>query len=56
MPFSPSDAKKHKKDVPKGLEEKWSAVANSVLRQTDDEGKAIRIANAAVGKSEKRRR
>lgn len=52
MPWNPGDAKKHDKkaDTPK-KEAQWSAVANSVLRKTGDEGRAIKIANASIKNS-----
>lgn len=51
MPWKPSDAKRHTKkaDTPK-RKRKFAKVANAVLEKTGDEGKAIRIANAAVKK------
>jgi hypothetical protein len=54
MPWIPTDATKHTKaaDAP-AKRVQWSRVANKVLRETGDEGKAIRIANAAVKKSGK---
>ncbi len=50
MPWKPSQAKSHTKkaDTPE-KREKWAKVANSALKQYGDEGKAVRIANAAVG-------
>lgn len=56
MPFSAKDSVKHKKDVPKGSQEKWAAIANSVLKSTGDEAKAIRIANGSVGSTKSRGR
>lgn len=51
MPWGPSDATKHthKADTPE-KQKKWSAIADAILRESGDEGKAIRIANAKVGK------
>lgn len=48
MPFSPQDARRHKKDISPGAENRWAAIANSVLATTNDEGKAIRIANGVT--------
>ncbi len=50
MPWKPSQAKEHSKkaDTP-GKQRKWAEVANAVLKQVGDEGKAIRIANAKIG-------
>jgi len=51
MPWSDSDAPTHtKKATTTATKKQWSAVANSVLSKTNDEGKAVRIANAAVKK------
>lgn len=46
MPWSAGDAKKHKKGLSAAQSRKWSKVANSVLADSGDEGKAIRIANS----------
>lgn len=52
MPWSPSDgpARHTKKANTPGKRQQWSAVANKVLADSGDEGKAVRIANAAVAK------
>lgn len=51
MPWEPKDAgKKTKKAASPGAKKQWSTVANKVLADSGDEGKAIRIANAAVAK------
>jgi len=49
MPWQPEDAPRHthKADTPH-LCLLWAEVANSVLAQTADEGRAVRAANAAV--------
>jgi hypothetical protein len=49
MPWSANDAKGHtrKANTP-AKRKKWAAVANDILKQSKDEGKAIKIANAAV--------
>lgn len=51
MPWTAKDAQRHtdKAKTPQ-LQEIWAAVANRVLKQTNDEGKAIRLANAAVNR------
>jgi len=51
MPWAPSDAKRHtsKADTSE-LQEEWASIANGVLKDSGDEGKAIRIANAHVAK------
>jgi hypothetical protein len=52
MPWQPEDAPRHthKADTPE-LCIMWSEVANKVLADTGDEGRAIRIANAAVARA-----
>ncbi len=52
MPWTAKDATRHTKkaDSP-DLQNQWQATANSVLKQTGDDAKAIRIANAAVNKT-----
>ena len=51
MPWNPTDANRHtKKADTKATAKQWSAVANAVLEKSGDEGKAVRIANAAVKK------
>jgi hypothetical protein len=54
MPWSPSDATRHTKkaNTPK-KKRQFSDVANSVLARTGDEGRAIREANAVVGRKRK---
>ena len=49
MPWKPSEAQSHNKDAdtPK-LRKIWASTANSVLEDTNDEGRAVRIANHAV--------
>ena len=51
MPWNPEDAKSHTKkaDNPK-RQRMWAEVANSVLSDTGDEGRAVREANSAVAK------
>jgi hypothetical protein len=52
MPWLPEDADRHdhKADTP-SLQRLWAEVANSVLADTGEEGRAIRIANSAVAKA-----
>lgn len=50
MPWSPADAKRHKKGLTPAQSRRWAQVANGALKSTGDDGRAIRIANAAVGK------
>jgi hypothetical protein len=51
MPWTSNDAEKHthKANTP-ALKELWSKVANETLERTGDEGRAIREANAVVGR------
>lgn len=52
MPWKMSDATAHtKKANTPGKKQQFATVANKVLKDTGDEGKAIRIANAAVAKN-----
>lgn len=51
MPWGPQDAARHNKKVrsrPASL--RWSKIANAVLKESGDDGKAIRIANADAKK------
>jgi uncharacterized protein YdaT len=52
MPWASEDAKRHTKkaDSPK-RQRMWAEIANSVLAETGDEGRAIREANAAVARN-----
>jgi len=49
MPWTAEDAERKKADDPK-RRRMWAEIANSVLAETGDEGRAIREANAAVAK------
>lgn len=57
MPWSAKDATRFTKKArsPKAKRQ-FSHVANAVLAQTGDEGRAIRAANSAVAKRKKRRK
>lgn len=51
MPWSKSEAKEHtRKAKSPAAKKQWTDVANKVLKESGDEGKAVRIANAAVAK------
>ena len=52
MPWTPSSgpARHTKKAKSPAAKKQWSSVANKVLADSGDEGKAVRIANAAVAK------
>jgi len=55
LPWLPEDAPRHthKADT-LHLCRLWAEVANSVLAETGDEGRAVRSANAAVAKERRR--
>jgi uncharacterized protein YdaT len=48
MPWTKDTFKKHNKKAVGAKGTKAAAIATSVLKRTGDEGKAIRIANAAI--------
>lgn len=52
MPWSPDDgpSRHTKKANTPASKNQWSTIANKVLADSGDDGKAIRIANAAVAK------
>lgn len=51
MPWKASDAVKHTKKADTPEKQKlWAKTATSILKETGDEAKAIRIANASVSK------
>lgn len=54
MPWSGKDALKHTKAA-KSKEDRrlWNAVANRILKDSGDEGKAVRIANSQVRKGKR---
>jgi hypothetical protein len=55
MPWKSSSAKGHtKKAKSPTAKRQWSKVANSVLKSTGSEGRAVRAANAAVKKRSKK--
>lgn len=57
MPWDSRSAKKHtKKANTPAKKRKWAATANRVLKKTGDEGRAVRIANAQMKKSQPRSR
>lgn len=56
IPWQVGDVAAHNKSAKsKKAKENWVAVANSVLKQTGDEGRAIAAANSAVSKRFKNR-
>ena len=49
MPWKAKDAKRHTHKAKSAKRKRqWKIVANSVLKRTGDEGRAVRSANAAV--------
>lgn len=48
MPWSPEDAERFKKGLSPESRRRWASVANSVLSNTNDESRAIRVANSTV--------
>ena len=51
MPWTPNDAERHtRKATSWELKELWAKVANECLERADDEGRAIREANAVVAR------
>lgn len=57
MPWKSKDASKHTKKADTPAEKKqWAKTANAVLKSSKDEGKAVRIANSAIAKTDKKKR
>ena len=51
MPWTAEDAERHTKKADSAKRQRmWADIANSVLDETGDEGRAIREANAMVGR------
>ena len=48
MPWTAEDAERHTNSAKR--QRMWAEIANSVLAETGDEGRAIREANAMVGR------
>ena len=53
MPWSSSDASRHKSGLNKVQSRAWAEIADSVLSKSGDEGKAIRIANSKASRAKK---
>ena len=54
MPWAPKDAKRHTKKARTPVAQRqWAHIADMVLAKTGDEGRAIREANAVVGRRKK---
>jgi len=57
MPWTDDDAPSHtKKATSARLRRLWAEVANKVLEQTGDEGRAIREANAVIARADQHER
>lgn len=54
VPWDSKSFKKHNKKLSDAQAKKAARIANAILEKTGDEGKAIRIANAAVKKGKKK--
>jgi uncharacterized protein YdaT len=48
MPWTGKSFKKHNKGLSDKQADKAASIANAVLRETGDDGKAIRIANSKI--------
>lgn len=49
MPWKPSDARRHDRKANTAKKRRqWAHVANSELRRTGDEGRAVRAANSVI--------
>mgnify|MGYP005840164393 CR=1 FL=1 len=49
MPWKPKDAQRHTRKADTAAKQKlWTKIANSTLRRTGDEARAIREANAVM--------
>ena len=57
MPWSPSDAtQKTKTATTPKRKRQWADVADSVLKRTGDEGRAVRTANGILKRAAERKR
>jgi len=53
MPWTAEEAERHTRKADNAKRQRmWAEIANSVLAESGDEGRAIREANAAVGKDQ----
>ena len=50
MPWNPADAVKHNKKAVGKAGRQWADVANSVLKSTGNDARAIREANAVIAR------
>ena len=53
MPWSASDARRHKHGLNPTESKAWAEIANNVLERTGDEGQAIRVANSKSTRAKK---
>ena len=53
MPWTAKDATRHDRKATGKKSKQWADVANSVLKKTGDEGRAVREANAVVARRRK---
>jgi hypothetical protein len=54
MPWTSTDAERHTHQATTAeLKELWAKIANEALERTGDEGRAIRKANAVIGRQAK---
>jgi uncharacterized protein YdaT len=52
MPWTPDDAPSHTKKAASAKAKRlWAEVANKILAETGDEGRAIREANAVIART-----
>lgn len=55
MPWITQDATSHtKKATAASKKRQWTKVANSVLKKTGNEGKAVKVANGVIKKRKKK--
>ena len=54
MPWTAKDAARHTKSARTAKQKRqWMHVSNAVLAKTGDEGKAVRVANSVVSRSDR---
>lgn len=55
MPWTKKDVARHNKSIKTPVAKaKWAKIVNAIAKQSDDEGKAIRIANVMAKKKAKK--
>jgi len=56
MPWNSTDAPRHTKEADSPVKRRqWADIANKILKQTGDEGQAIKEANAAVARNKSKK-